>query len=127
MPIRGWEKMLSFSLNQRPPLRTDADVKTRFSSRSTRRRKRLASQTGVRWHSSTRTCILAAYEEASDQSPLHDVKDIGRRKTPTEFRLLARVCIERSWWSQTGSNRRPPACKAGALPTELWPRLRCRA
>ena len=29
-----------------------------------------------------------------------------------------------AWWSQTGSNRRPPACKAGALPTELWPRLR---
>src|SRR5262245_24421118 len=28
------------------------------------------------------------------------------------------------WWSQTGSNRRPPACKAGALPAELWPRLR---
>ena len=27
----------------------------------------------------------------------------------------------RIWWSQTGSNRRPPACKAGALPTELWP------
>ena len=25
------------------------------------------------------------------------------------------------WWSQTGSERRPPACKAGALPTELWP------
>jgi hypothetical protein len=28
------------------------------------------------------------------------------------------------WWSQTGSNRRPPACKAGALPTELWPHQR---
>ena len=27
----------------------------------------------------------------------------------------------RSWWSQAGSNRRPPACKAGALPAELWP------
>ena len=27
----------------------------------------------------------------------------------------------RPWWSQTGSNRRPPACKAGALPAELWP------
>ena len=25
------------------------------------------------------------------------------------------------WWSQTESNRRHPACKAGALPTELWP------
>ena len=31
-------------------------------------------------------------------------------------------CQSRVWWSQTGSNRRPPACKAGALPTELWPR-----
>ena len=27
------------------------------------------------------------------------------------------------WWSQTGSNRRPQACKASALPTELWPRI----
>ena len=41
-----------------------------------------------------------------------------------------RWCTERSlanfrkgkWWSQTGSNRRHPACKAGALPAELWPR-----
>ena len=29
----------------------------------------------------------------------------------------------KEWWSQTGSNRRPEACKATALPTELWPRL----
>ena len=28
----------------------------------------------------------------------------------------------KDWWSQTGSNRRPQACKASALPTELWPR-----
>ena len=28
---------------------------------------------------------------------------------------------ELEWWSQTGSNRRPEACKATALPTELWP------
>src|SRR5918996_5631300 len=28
------------------------------------------------------------------------------------------------WWSQPGSNRRPQACKASALPTELWPRRR---
>ena len=25
------------------------------------------------------------------------------------------------WWSQSGSNRRPDACKATALPAELWP------
>ena len=28
----------------------------------------------------------------------------------------------RGWWRQPGSNRRHPACKAGALPTELCPR-----
>ncbi len=27
----------------------------------------------------------------------------------------------RSWWRRSGSNRRPPACKAGALPAELRP------
>ena len=35
-------------------------------------------------------------------------------------------CITRFvvvWWSQAGSNRRPPACKAGALPAELWPQI----
>ena len=37
------------------------------------------------------------------------------------FLLLCRPsCV--IWWSQTGSNRRPHACKARALPTELWPR-----
>jgi hypothetical protein len=29
------------------------------------------------------------------------------------------------WWSQTGSNRRPHACKARALPAELWPHSGC--
>ena len=27
------------------------------------------------------------------------------------------------WWSQAGSNRWPPACKAGALPAELCPHI----
>ncbi len=26
-------------------------------------------------------------------------------------------------WSHADLNRRPPACHAGALPTELWPLL----
>ena len=33
--------------------------------------------------------------------------------------LLSAACC--SWWSWTGSNRRPEACKATALPTELQP------
>ena len=29
--------------------------------------------------------------------------------------------VRDKWWRMTGSNRRPPACKAGALPAELIP------
>jgi hypothetical protein len=36
--------------------------------------------------------------------------------------LSQNVWWGQTWWSQTVSNRRPPACKAGALPAELWPR-----
>src|SRR4051812_38453431 len=40
----------------------------------------------------------------------------------TDTNLFLRTSFRNSdWWSQTGSNRRPPACKAGALPAELWP------
>ena len=31
-----------------------------------------------------------------------------------------------SWWSWSGSNRRPPECKSGALPAELQPLLPLR-
>ena len=40
-------------------------------------------------------------------------------------RAVARKAGE-GWWSQTGSNRRPHACKARALPTELWPLMKPR-
>ena len=36
--------------------------------------------------------------------------------------ILCALSFHVAWWSQSGSNRRPPACKAGALPAELWPR-----
>jgi hypothetical protein len=73
-----------------------------------------------------------------DMFPLHDVLE------PAEAacRLLAlHHCLQRNlfmdeaaasaidrgspkvWWSLTGSNRRPHACKARALPTELRPLL----
>src|SRR5260370_26392580 len=82
----------------------------------------------------------------ADRSPLHDVRQpAARDRGSTRYKFDAWTsCVERAlrvivrstvtplqilhlrlaWWSQTGSNRRPPACKAGALPTELWPRLR---
>ena len=36
--------------------------------------------------------------------------------------FLSLTTTPRYWWRMTGSNRRPPACKAGALPAELIPR-----
>ena len=45
-----------------------------------------------------------------------------------QCRMISKSCVCRilyasisPWWSLSGSNRRPPACKAGALPAELRP------
>ena len=51
--------------------------------------------------------------------------EVRRQKSdPTPGSQTRFPCpIRRSnWWSRSESNRRPPACKAGALPTELRPR-----
>jgi hypothetical protein len=75
-------------------------------------------------------CLLC---DRPERSPLHDVRKPALRLSDDKskaklFSLRTSIkALHRSgdhrWWSQTGSNRRPPACKAGALPTELWPRL----
>src|SRR5271156_5818659 len=41
----------------------------------------------------------------------------SRSSNPLLFELVE------TWWRLTGSNRRPPACKAGALPAELNPHV----
>ena len=35
-------------------------------------------------------------------------------------RLQQIMIFRKKWWTQSGSNRRPLACHASALPTELW-------
>src|SRR5437868_9185906 len=46
----------------------------------------------------------------------------GLRRARFALRLAwLRHAKPEAWWSQTGSNRRPHACKARALPAELWP------
>ena len=59
---------------------------------------------------------------------LHDV----RQHAADAKRTAANKCSHgrdkiTGWWSQTGSNRRPHACKARALPAELWPRSQIRS
>jgi hypothetical protein len=53
-------------------------------------------------------------------------KDIETGPSGDRSPPLMRLASSSEWWSQTGSNRRPHACKARALPTELWPRRRGR-
>jgi len=42
--------------------------------------------------------------------------------SPSRFGVDLEHAFDCLWWRMTGSNRRPPACKAGALPAELIPR-----
>jgi hypothetical protein len=61
---------------------------------------------------------------------LYDVERSG--SSTSQGRYAAKLALscdgmcfgsEANWWSRTGSNRRPEACKATALPTELRPHL----
>ena len=74
----------------------------------------------------------------TDKTLLHDVNERSARECiaaklklgrPGKSRCFHNGVLARSgWWRQTGSNRRPEACKATALPTELCPRsgIRCQ-
>ena len=56
------------------------------------------------------------------QSAIRTLRRVAKLvlRPPAECRTTQWAVL--GWWSQTGSNRRPEACKATALPTELWPR-----
>ena len=76
----------------------------------------------------SRTRVLKGQRMRSDVSRTifwlaRPVSPLGYAGTLRPSILLAHAA---NWWSQTGSNRRPHACKARALPAELWPRTRRR-
>ena len=64
------------------------------------------------------------YDVSEPGRPTHaGPAGIAKTNSPNQCRFPARRTIRRRiWWSRSESNRRPPACKAGALPTELRPR-----
>lgn len=53
--------------------------------------------------------------------PDHSRCLLKSRSHADHLRLVSRCRPAKGWWRMTGSNRRPPACKAGALPAELIP------
>ena len=124
--------------------------KTSFASRSIRRQKAVKlSPTGRQVRSSSlhpNACRIARLALATHCKQYALCRSLGtisssrcqttrnKQALHTKHDPLERICFlfrtsipstgrqDHRWWSQTGSNRRPPACKAGALPTELWPR-----
>src|ERR1700730_17538177 len=74
--------------------------------------------------SQTRIDLLFTMSEIPQARPVKDhACEVMFSRTTSVATLLELRSI---WWSQTGSNRRPHACKARALPAELWPRTRRR-
>ena len=75
---------------------------------------------GIERHPATNR--IAAESEQIFSSRCH-VEQAADRKPDRHKSWLLRMTSrhQRCWWSRTGSNRRPPACKAGALPAELRP------
>ena len=67
---------------------------------------------------SSAPCGKGASKRLPTKLILHRMFELGRPK-PLLSSVVRPLFI---WWSQTGSNRRPNACKARALQTELWPR-----
>ena len=74
---------------------------------------------------SSRVCPPSFRGSRANPSIHNVIRRPGRNLTGN---LVSLRSLSRFWWSQTGSNRRPHACKARALPTELWhlPRSRAR-
>ncbi len=72
-----------------------------------------------------RTVSPQGMGQTSSKASLYNVERSGglpsRANRPNFALLRRRMCSQWNWWSRSGSNRRPEACKATALPTELRP------
>lgn len=100
-------------------------------------RRRLSARTNPQFTMSNAPRSRAAKPETATQKrerfwTASDKRSFSKRATEnaetssnfpaSEFCFL--IVAARQWWSRTGSNRRPEACKATALPAELWPLVR---
>jgi hypothetical protein len=54
-------------------------------------------------------------------------RTMSARLRAMRYGAAASAARSEGWWAVTDSNRRHPACKAGALPTELTARAACLA
>jgi hypothetical protein len=73
-----------------------------------------------------RSDVFADDVFATNGQPVFALPELRRARFDLLCPAAPRIAEGEAWWSQTGSNRRPHACKARALPAELWPRTRRR-
>ena len=67
-------------------------------------------------------CTFIAWNIICTETNLHRIIKFSVWWLVKLFQKALNMLLE--WWRWTGSNRWPPACKAGALPTELHPRYK---
>src|SRR5208283_2016637 len=75
-----------------------------------------AVEANGRWN---RTAALPAVQVRLP--PTIDERSTNKNPANAGFVIIAEPAETGTWWSQAESNRRPPECHSGALPTELWP------
>ena len=72
------------------------------------------------------TALPGVRVKQAEKPSLYDVERSGNAPSENGRAAKLALCVRRystvDWWSRSGSNRRPEACKATALPTELRPR-----
>ena len=118
----------------RPLARSDSQGelnRTRLgcSLQSTDRRIRFLRNQTIRNARSKRSDTFPLYDEQQRHRPFRAMPNTRSGKPDLANSLVrtrpkprrAKHPTPSPWWSKTGSNRRPHACKARALPTELLP------
>jgi hypothetical protein len=95
LPTSPLSGVRSSHLSYRPAARgfTSADAAPQLAASRLRNARRLSC---FAWVSAATSLTVAPSETTGSAEPFH-------------------------WWSWSGSNRRPPECKSGALPAELQP------
>jgi hypothetical protein len=84
-------------------------------------RARVRARAWARRRAGLDRCRLRAEPNLTKPDIEAEMRGLGA--IPALSRVPQTACSSRlRVWSVPGSNRRPPACKAGALPTELTPR-----
>ena len=142
MPL---SRLITLILNAHPLRDTASSGPTLPSAEENRAEKTFASILTRKCRGHASTHLSARPKGRPGKNPLHDVIEPQTHRTqvrnsvslhepeaPSSLRRPKSSAPEVAtptqsipqcgWWSRTGSNRRPPACKAGALPAELRPR-----